>query len=107
MAKAFLSAYRMMITDIIQEAASPEPITRLLTEIYGHTPAVLHLHGRDLPIHPNYMCSMMTLPSALLAGRHYLIHSITCTMWLTAWASASTRTKPKPSIGRVTKTPEL
>ena len=42
----------MMITDIIQEAVAPQPITRLLTEIYSHTPAVLHLHGGDLPIHP-------------------------------------------------------
>ena len=41
-----------MITDIIQEAGAPEPITRLLTEIHNHTPAVLHLHGRDVPIHP-------------------------------------------------------
>ena len=51
-AKAFPSVPRMMITDIIEEAGAPEPITRLLMEIYSHTPAVVHLHGRDLPIHP-------------------------------------------------------
>ena len=32
-AKAFPSVPRMMITDIIQEAGAPEPITRLVTEI--------------------------------------------------------------------------
>ena len=51
-AKAFPSVPRMMITDIIKEAGATEPITRLLTEIYSHSPAVLRLHGRDQPIHP-------------------------------------------------------
>ena len=49
-AKAFPPVLRMMLIDIIQEAGALEPIARLLTEIYSHTPAVLHLHGRDLPI---------------------------------------------------------
>ena len=52
MAKAFDSVPRTMITNIIWEAGAPEPIIRMLTEIYSHTPAVLHLHGHDLPIHP-------------------------------------------------------
>ena len=52
-AKVFPSVLRtMIITNIIQEAGALEPITRLLTEIYNHTPAVLHLHGHNLPIHP-------------------------------------------------------
>ena len=41
-----------MITDIIREIGAPEPIIRILTEIHSHTPAVLHIHGHDLPIHP-------------------------------------------------------
>ena len=27
---------------------------RMITEIYSHTPVVLHLHGGDLPIHPKH-----------------------------------------------------
>ena len=51
-AKAFPSVPRSMITDIIRQADAPEPIVRMVTEIYDYTPATLHLHGRDLRIHP-------------------------------------------------------
>ena len=51
-AKVLPSVPQITITDIIQEAGAPEPITGLLTEIYNHNPPVLHLHGRYLPIHP-------------------------------------------------------
>ena len=51
-AKVSPSVPRTMTTDIIRQAGAPEPIIRLLIEIYSHTPAVLHIHGRDLPIHP-------------------------------------------------------
>ena len=51
-AKAFPSVPRMMTTGIIQEALPQEPKMRLITETYSHTPAVLHIHGRNLPIHP-------------------------------------------------------
>ena len=50
--KAFSSVPRTMIIDIIREAGAPEPIVRILTKIYNHAPAVLHIHGRNLPIHP-------------------------------------------------------
>ena len=41
-----------MLTNIVKEAGAPETIIRMLGEIYQHTPAVLSLHGRDLPIRP-------------------------------------------------------
>ena len=41
----------MMIMDVIRDARAPEPITQILTQIYSHTLALLHLYGRDLPIH--------------------------------------------------------
>ena len=41
-----------MLTGIVKEAGAPENIIRMLGEIYQHTPAVLSLHGRDLPIRP-------------------------------------------------------
>ena len=51
-AKAFPSVPRPMLTGIIKEAGAPENIIRMLGEMYQHTPAVLTLHGRDLPIRP-------------------------------------------------------
>ena len=51
-AKAFPSVPRSMLTNIAKEAGAPESIIRMLGEIYQHTPAVLSLHGRDLPIRP-------------------------------------------------------
>ena len=41
-----------MPTGILKEPGAPENIIRMLGEIYHHTPAVLSLHGRDLPIRP-------------------------------------------------------
>ena len=41
-----------MLTGIVKEAGAPQHIIRMLGEIYQHTPAVLTLHGRDLPIRP-------------------------------------------------------
>ena len=51
-AKAFPSVPRPMLTGIIKEAGAQENIIRMPGEIYQHTPAVLTLHGRDLPIRP-------------------------------------------------------
>ena len=51
-AKAFPSVLRPMLTGIVKEAGAPENIIRMLGEIYQHTPAVLTLHARDLPIRP-------------------------------------------------------
>ena len=51
-AKASPSVPRPMLTGIVKEAGAPENIIRMLGEIYQHTPAVLSLHGRDLPIRP-------------------------------------------------------
>ena len=51
-AKAFPSVPRPMLTGIVKEAGAPENIIRMLGEIYHHTPAVLTLHGKDLPIRP-------------------------------------------------------
>ena len=51
-AKAFPSVPRPMLTGIVKEAGAPENIIRMLRNIYQHTPAVLSLHGRDLPIRP-------------------------------------------------------
>ena len=51
-AKAFPSVPRTMITDIICKAGAPQPMVRMVTEIYHHTPTTLHLHGRGVPIHP-------------------------------------------------------
>ena len=51
-AKAFPSVPRTMITDIIREARAPDPIIHMQTDLYSHTPAALHLHSRDLPMHP-------------------------------------------------------
>ena len=51
-AKAFPSVPRPMLTGIVKEAGAPENIIRMLGEIYQHTPAVMTLHGRDLPIRP-------------------------------------------------------
>ena len=51
-AKAFPSVPRPMLTGIVKEAGAPENIIRMLGEIYQHTPAVLSLYGRDLPIRP-------------------------------------------------------
>ena len=42
-----------MLTNIVKEARAPETIIRMLGEIYQHTPAVLLLHGRELPIRPS------------------------------------------------------
>ena len=51
-AKAFPSVHRPMLTGIVKEAGAPENIIPMLGEIYQHTPALLPLHGRDLPIRP-------------------------------------------------------
>ena len=51
-AKAFLSVPRTMITDIIRDAGAREPVICMITEIHSHTPVVLRLHSRDLPIQP-------------------------------------------------------
>ena len=51
-AKAFPSVPRSSITHIIRQADAPEPIVRMVTELYDYTPATLHLHGSDLRIHP-------------------------------------------------------
>ena len=51
-AKAYPSVPRPMLTGIVREAGAPENIIRMLGEIYHHTPAVLTLHGKDLPIRP-------------------------------------------------------
>ena len=51
-AKVFPSVPRPMLTNIVKEAGAPKTIIRMLGEIYQHTPAVLSLHGRDLPIRP-------------------------------------------------------
>ena len=51
-AKAFPSVPRPMLTGMVKEAGAPENVIRMLGEIYQHTPAVLSLHGRDLPIRP-------------------------------------------------------
>ena len=51
-AKAFPSVPRSMITDIIRQADAPEPIVRMVTEIYDYTPATPHLHGHELRIRP-------------------------------------------------------
>ena len=48
----FSSVPRTMITYIMREARALEPITRMFEEIYNNTPALLSLHGRELPIHP-------------------------------------------------------
>ena len=52
-AKAFPSVPRPMLSGLVKEAGAPENIIRMLGEIYEHTPAVLTLHGKDLPIRPN------------------------------------------------------
>ena len=49
-AKTFPSVPRSMLTNIVKEAGVPETIIRMQGEIYQHTPAVLSLHGRVLPI---------------------------------------------------------
>ena len=41
-----------MMTGIVKEARTPENIIRMMGEIYQHTPGVLSLHGRDVPIRP-------------------------------------------------------
>ena len=51
-AKAFPSVPRPMLTGMVKEAGAPENIIRMLGEIYQHPPAVLTLHGKDLPIRP-------------------------------------------------------
>ena len=51
-AKAFPSVPQPMPPGIVKEAGAPEIIIRMLGEIYEHTPVVLSLHGRDLPIRP-------------------------------------------------------
>ena len=51
-AKAFPSVPGPMVTGIVKKAGASQNIIRLLGEIYQHTPAVLTLHGRDLPIRP-------------------------------------------------------
>ena len=51
-AKAFPSVPQPMLTGIVMEAGAPENIIRMLGEIYRHTPVVVSLHGRHLPIHP-------------------------------------------------------
>ena len=51
-AKAFPSVPQLMLTGIVKEAGAPENIIRMLGEIYQHTPAVLTVHRRDLPIRP-------------------------------------------------------
>ena len=50
--KAFPSVPRPLLTGIVKEAGAPENIIRMLGDIYKHTPVVLSLHGRDLPIRP-------------------------------------------------------
>ena len=52
-AKAFPSVPRLMLTNIVKEARALETIIRMLGGIYQHTPAILSLHGRDLPIRPS------------------------------------------------------
>ena len=49
-AKAFPSVPQPMLTGIVNEAGAPENIIRMLGDIYQHTPAVLSLHGWNLPI---------------------------------------------------------
>ena len=51
-AKAFPSVPRPMLTGIVKEAGAPKNIIRMLGEKYQHTPAVLTLHGKHLPIRP-------------------------------------------------------
>ena len=51
-AKAFPLVPRPMLTGFVKEAGAPENITRMLGEMYQYTPAVLSLHGWDLPICP-------------------------------------------------------
>ena len=51
-AKAFPSVPPPMLTGIVKEAGAPENMIRMLGEMYQHTPAVLSLHGPDLPIRP-------------------------------------------------------
>ena len=41
-----------MITDIVRQVDAPAPIVSMVIEIYDYTPATLHLHGRELRIHP-------------------------------------------------------
>ena len=41
-----------MLTGIVKEAPAPKNIIRMRGEIYQHTPAVLSLHRRGLPIRP-------------------------------------------------------
>ena len=50
--EVFLSFPGTMITNIIKEARVPDPITGMIPEIYSHTSVMLHLDGRDLPMHP-------------------------------------------------------
>ena len=51
-AKAFPLVPQPMLTNIVKEAGAGETIIRTPTEIYQHTPAVLSLHRRDLPVRP-------------------------------------------------------
>ena len=51
-AKAFPSVPRSMVTNIGKEAGAPETIIRMLGEMHQHTPHVLSVHRRDLPIRP-------------------------------------------------------
>ena len=50
--KAFPSVPRSMLTNIVKEAGAPEAIIRILGEISRHTPTMMFLHGRDLPMRP-------------------------------------------------------
>ena len=52
MAKAFPSIPRLMLTDMTSAACTPNPVVWLVGEIYHSTPAMLSLHGRELPGNP-------------------------------------------------------
>ena len=72
-AKAFPSVPRSMLTNIVKEAGAPEFIIKLLGEIYEHTPAVLSLHGRDLPICPTRRMKVGCPLSPTLSLLYYAI----------------------------------
>ena len=50
--KAFPSVPRSMLTNVVKEAGAPEAIIRILGEISRHSPTIMFLHGRDLPMRP-------------------------------------------------------
>ena len=54
MAKTFKFVLKPMLTDIISTAGALGPIVQLVGEIYRSTPAVLSLHGREVPMNPTW-----------------------------------------------------